>query len=143
MASVVRTITVAQPVEKVWAYLADFTTTEEWDPPTVSTTRLSGDGGVGTTYRNVSKFLGKETEVTYEVVRADPNRVLELTGSANGMDLRDTIIFAEREGSTEVTYRSEFQPQGLAKLAEPLLDGGLEVLGTRVAKSLKEKLSHL
>ena len=58
MASVERTITVSQPIAKVWAYLSDFTTTEEWDPPTVSTVRRSGDGGVGTTYSNVSKFLG-------------------------------------------------------------------------------------
>jgi hypothetical protein len=28
----------------VWAFLSDFTTTEEWDPPTVSTVRVTGDG---------------------------------------------------------------------------------------------------
>lgn len=143
MPSVERTVTVTQPVEKVWAYLSDFTNTEEWDPPTVSTVRTSGDGGVGTTYENVSKFLGKETAATYEVVRAEPNRVLELTGSASGMDLHDTITFEERDGRTAVTYHSEFLPNGMAKLASLLLDGGLELLGNRVAKSLEEKLSAL
>lgn len=143
MPSVERTITVAQPVEKVWAYLSDFTTSEEWDPPTVSTTRTSGDGGVGTTYKNVSKFLGKETEVTYEVVRSEPNRVFELTGTASGMGLHDIITFEQQDGGTAVTYRSEFEPSGVAKLASPLLDGGLELLGTRVAKSLEEKLAAL
>ena len=63
MASVERTITVSQPIAQVWAYLSDFTTTQEWDPPTVSTVRQSGDReGVGTTYLNVSEFLGYETE---------------------------------------------------------------------------------
>ena len=49
MPSVERTVTVTQPIEKVWAYLSDFRTTEEWDPPTVSTVRTSGDGGVAFT----------------------------------------------------------------------------------------------
>ena len=143
MPSVERTITVSQPVEKVWTYLSDFTNTEEWDPPTVSTVRTSGDGGVGTTYKNVSKFLGKETEVHYEVVRFEPNRVFELAGSASGLSLHDTITFEDQRGATAVTYHAEMEPEGVAKLASPLLDGGLELLGTKVAKSLEEKLNAL
>lgn len=143
MPSVERTITVHQPVEKVWGYLSDFTTTEEWDPPTVSTVRTSGDGGVGTTYRNVSKFLGKETEAEYEVVGYEPNRRFELTGSASGMELHDTITFVSSGETTTVTYRAEMEPHGAAKLASPLLSGGLEVLGSRVSSSLEEKLAAL
>jgi uncharacterized protein YndB with AHSA1/START domain len=59
MPKIERTMTVQKPLDQVWAYLTDFTNTEEWDPPTVSTTRISGDGGVGTVYRNVSKILGR------------------------------------------------------------------------------------
>lgn len=80
MPSVERTITVDQPIAKVWAYLSDFRSTEEWDPPTVSTTRTSGDGGVGTTYHNVSKMLGSETEVDYVVTDHVVERVLQLRG---------------------------------------------------------------
>lgn len=143
MPTVERTITVEKPVQAVWDYLTDFTTTEQWDPPTVSTVRTSGDGGVGTTYRNVSKMLGKEVEVEYEVVAFDPYERFELTGSANGMALRDTISFESGQETTTVTYRSEFSPQGAAKLATPLLAGGIEVLGSRVAASLEERLLAL
>jgi hypothetical protein len=44
-------------VDEVWAFLSDFTTTEGWDPPTVSTVRATGDGGVGTEYANTSRVL--------------------------------------------------------------------------------------
>ena len=115
MPSVERTITVDKPVDVVWAYLSDFTNTEDWDPPTVSTVRTSGDGGVGTTYKNVSKMLGHESEVEYEVVRFEPNSVFELTGSATGLSLRDTITFEGDADTTTVTYRSEFSPHGAAK----------------------------
>lgn len=143
MPTVERTVTVARPVEAVWAYLTDFTTTEQWDPPTVSTVRTSGDGGVGTTYHNVSSMLGHEVEVDYEVVQYEPYRVFELTGTANGIDLRDTLTFESGPETTTLTYRSEFSPNGAAKLATPLIAGGIEVLGSKVAASLEEHLLAL
>jgi len=62
MPTIERTITADTPLEHVWAYLTDFVTTEEWDPPTVSTTLVSGDGDVGSVYKNVSKILSHDTE---------------------------------------------------------------------------------
>ena len=144
MASVERTITVSTPVSKVWPYLADFTSTEQWDPPTVTTTRTSGDGGVGTTYLNVSKILGTTQEVSYRVVRCEENSVLELEGDAGSVKLRDTITFASTvAGGTEVRYHAEFEPSGVAKLAAPLLPAPLKILGDQVAKSLAARLEEL
>lgn len=45
MPTLERTITVDTPLDAVWAFLTDFTTTERWDPPTVSTELASGSGG--------------------------------------------------------------------------------------------------
>jgi uncharacterized protein YndB with AHSA1/START domain len=147
MASVERTITVGQPIAKVWAYLSDFTTTEEWDPPTVSTVRRSGDGGVGTTYTNVSKFLGHETETQYVVTEHDVGRLLQLEGDAGSVKVVDTMTFEsssdEAGGRTSVTYRSEFHPVGAAKLAEPLLPAALKILGDKTAASLEKRLQAL
>ncbi|TWG99272.1 polyketide cyclase/dehydrase/lipid transport protein [Nocardioides sp. J9] len=143
MPTVERTITVARPVQLVWDYLTDFTRTEEWDPPTVSTARTSGDGGVGTTYHNVSKMVGREVEVDYEVTRFEPHRVFELVGEANGVTVTDTITFESGQETTTVTYHSEFAPHGAAKLANPLIAGAIEVLGSRVSSSLEERLLAL
>ena len=65
--SVQRTIVVDTPIDLVFGYLSDFTTTTEWDPGTVRTDKQSGNGGVGTTYRNISRFLGRTVELTYIV----------------------------------------------------------------------------
>ena len=65
MPTLERTITVDTPLDAVWAFLTDFTTTERWDPPTVSTELASGSGGVGSVYRNVSKILGREVEIDH------------------------------------------------------------------------------
>jgi uncharacterized protein YndB with AHSA1/START domain len=148
MASVERTITVSQPVAKVWAYLSDFTNTEEWDPPTVSTVRNSGDGGVGTTYSNVSKFFGHETETQYVVTKHQVGSCLQLEGDAGSVKVLDTITFeSSSDGTgnelTTVTYRSDFRPVGAARLVGPLLPPALKLLGDKVAASLEERLNAL
>lgn len=102
--------------------------------------RTSGDGGVGTTYRNISSFLGHETEVEYRVAASVPHELFELTGSAAGVDLRDTLRFCEEDGVTTVRYRSELTPRGVGKLASPVVKGGLELLAHQVAEKLEERL---
>ena len=143
MPAVERVIQTHTELPKVWQFLADFTTTELWDPPTVSTRRTSGDGDVGTTYHNVSKFLGKETDVEYVVTTRVEHERLQLAGRSTGMELLDTITFEEQETGTSVTYRSEFMPQGAAKLASPLLAVGLQKLADDAARSIKQQLDAL
>lgn len=144
MASVERTVTVDKPVDRVWDYLTDFRSTEEWDPPTVSTERTSGDGGVGTTYHNTSSFLGKKTEVDYEVVESVRHERFVLRGDAGSVQLRDTITFAATAGGgTAVTYHARFEPHGAATIVAPLLPLVLKVLGDKVAASLQEHLERL
>ncbi len=140
MPVVERTITVDQPPEAVWRFLADFTTTEEWDPPTVSTERTSGDGGVGTTYHNVAKFQGRRTEVDYTVTEYVEGRCLRLHGAATGLELRDTITVRPTvAGGSEVTYEAEFIPHHGSDVELP----SMVSLGDFVAASLQDSLEHL
>lgn len=143
MPSVERTVTVQQPVEKVWRYLSDFRNSQEWDPPSVSTTRTSGDGGVGTTYHNVSSFAGSETEVVYTVTEYVENERLQLKGDAGSVQLLDTLTFEPTAEGSSVTYHAEFHPSGAAKLTEPLMPAGLALLANKVATSLEEHLTAL
>ena len=56
-----KTVIADKPLDTVFGYLSDFTTTTEWDPGTVVTVTQHGDGGAGTTYLNTSTFLGRKT----------------------------------------------------------------------------------
>ena len=89
-----RTFSVAQPVEIVFDYLADFTHTNDWDPGTVETRRTSGDGGVGTTYANTSEFMGRKTELTYETITFERPRRLQFRGTNESATATDTMTFA-------------------------------------------------
>jgi len=135
-----RTLQVPRPPEEVFAYLQDFTTTEEWDPGTVRTTRLDGDGGVGTRYHNVSRFLGRETELEYVVEEADSPARLRLRGENKTVVSEDTMTITPTAGGAELTYRAEFTFKGAAKLVAPLLAPAFKRLGDEAEKGLREAL---
>jgi hypothetical protein len=61
-----KTVVADKPLDAVFGYLSDFTTTTDWDPGTVTTVRRHGNGAVGTTYLNTSTFLGRTTQLTFK-----------------------------------------------------------------------------
>jgi carbon monoxide dehydrogenase subunit G len=116
-----RTFTVATPIETVFDYLADFTHTNEWDPGTIETRRESGDGGVGTTYHNVSEFAGRRTELTYEsVVQERPTR-LQFRGTNKTATATDTLTLSPAGDGTEIHYRADFEFTFPVSLVAPLV----------------------
>lgn len=143
MTTIERTVTVDRPLAKVFDYLSDFTTTNEWDPGTVETVRVSGDGGVGTAYRNTSKFAGRETEMTYVVEDVVPNQVFALRGENKTVVAHDTMTFRETPGGTEVRYVAEFEFKGPAKLVAPLMGPFFKKLGDEAEQGMREALTRL
>ena len=138
-----RSVTVNASPAKVFAFLSDFTTTEQWDPGTVRCQRTSGDGGVGTVYLNTSKFLGRETELTYTVLEVDPGRRVQLRGQNKTVTATDTIEVEPNGSGSDVTYTADFDFTGVAKYLAPLLSGPLKKLGDDAEKGLRESLSRL
>ncbi len=127
----------------VFAYLSDFTHTNEWDPGTVNTTLESGDGGVGTTYHNTSKFMGRETELTYEVVEHQPDSRFALRGENTSVVAHDTMEIVPAGAGSKVTYTADFEFKGIGKFVAPLLAPALKKLGDEAEQGLRESLGKL
>jgi NAD(P)-dependent dehydrogenase (short-subunit alcohol dehydrogenase family)/uncharacterized protein YndB with AHSA1/START domain len=138
-----RTVTAAKPLDKVFAYLSDFTTTTEWDPGTVRTVRSSGDGGFGTEYLNTSTFAGRETQLTYVVHDLVPNQRIALRGENKTVIAHDTMTFQTVGGGTEVTYTADFTFKGTARLFAPLLRPAFERLGNEAETGMAAALARL
>lgn len=137
-----RLVTTDTPPERVWAYLSDFTNTTEWDPGTVRTEKISGDGGVGTAYRNLSKFLGRETVLTYTVVERLEGKSFVLQGVNKTVRAKDTMTFAPAgAGGTQVTYAAEFEFSGIARFLAPLLRPTLDRLGDGARDGMAKALA--
>ncbi len=127
MPTIRRVVTVDKPISQV--FLSDFTTTEAWDPHTVSTCLVSGDGGIGTAYENVSSFLGRRTALTYVVQEHNAPTRFALRGENKTLVAHDTMELRDLGGRTEVTYIARFDFKGRSRFAEPLLKLPLKKLG--------------
>ena len=136
-----RSVVSPRSVEDVFAYLSDFTTTTEWDPGSVLTTRISGDGGVGTKYANRSRFNGRETELEYTVVDYVPNVRVQLRGENKTVTAIDTITVESTPDGTRVTYDALFTFRGIAAVAAPFLKGAFKRLGDEAEAGLRKALA--
>jgi carbon monoxide dehydrogenase subunit G len=143
MPSIARTFTTPAGPAAAYAYLADFRNAEEWDPGTRTCERLTGDGGEGTTYRNVSSFLGREVELTYTAVALDPGRLVHLQGGRDGFEGHDRFELEASGTGTQVRYSADFTFSGIAALGSPLVGLWLPVLAAKTLPQLRRSLGRL
>lgn len=139
----VRTVVTDKPLGAVFDYLSDFSTTSDWDPGTVSTERLRGDGTVGTSYLNTSKFLGRTTRLTYIVEEFIDRRLIRLRGENKTVVAVDTMTFRIAPPGTEVTYTAQFSFKGLSRFVAPLLRPAIHRLGDEAAARMSATLDRL
>jgi uncharacterized protein YndB with AHSA1/START domain len=144
---ITRTVETSAPIEKVFAYLTDFTHTNEWDPGTVRTVRKAGDGGVGTVYDNTSSFMGRKTRLEYVVTEHVPESRFVLEGNNKTVRAVDTMTFTKTTGGTKVTYNADFTFKGvtryLAVLTSPVLALAFKRLGDEAEEGMRTALEGL
>jgi len=137
-----RTVTTTAAPEKVFPYLVDFRNATEWDSGTESCERVSGDGGPGTVYKNVSKFAGNTVELEYTVDAVEQPRFV-IVGRNDTTTSQDTITVTPRESGSTVVYRADFTFTGLARFAGPRRRPLLDRLGDKTAAQLGSALDRL
>ncbi|MCS3779438.1 SRPBCC family protein [Tsukamurella ocularis] len=138
-----QTVRTAAPVEVVFAYLADFTHAQQWDPNAVAVTCLAGDGGVGSTYQVTSMFAGVRTDLDYELTDLEPASLIRLRGHKSSLTAVDTITIAPDGAGSAVTYAVEFSFHGAFRLFEPVLTLAVNKLFTDGARGLSAHLDAL
>jgi carbon monoxide dehydrogenase subunit G len=143
MLSAHRTFTTTTPPDRVYAFLADFANAEEWDPGTVECSRVEGDGGVGTRYRNVSSFLGRTTTLEYVATELEPSTYVHFRGHNDQFTGHDRLRLTPSGAGTEVTYDAEFAFSGVSRVAVPLVAAYLPFLANKTVRQLRARLDAL
>ena len=136
-----RTVVLPRKPEEVFDYLADFSTTEEWDPGIVSATRVGSDPiGVGSRFDLISEFMGRQIAVPYEITEYDrPNRFVIIGENARFKGI-DTLEVTPEGDGTRVSYTADFRMKGIAKLFEPFLGGVFDKLSDKAMDGLTATL---
>lgn len=138
-----RSFTVSRSIDEVFDYLSDFENTNEWDPGTIQTRRVSGDGGLGTKYQNRSSFAGRETELTYETIGFDRPTFFSARGTNKTATTTDSMTFTRDGDRTQIRYRADFQFHGLVKLVAPfVVPSKLSALADETVEQIRRTLER-
>ena len=115
-------VTIERPIEEVFAFTADPNNNPLWQSTTLET-QTSSEVDVGTTFNNVSKFLGRRIETTLEIVESDPPRRQCVRANSGPIPASGCYVFEPTDdgGSTRFTQTLEAEVGGFFKLAEPLV----------------------
>ena len=136
-------MTTAASLHVVRDYLRDFANAPEWDAGTKTCDQISdGPVAVGTQWRNVSVFRGRETTLIY-TLEADEDEHLRIVGRNKTVTSEDDMALSNLGNVTQVTYTATFTFHGLAKFATPLLVPALGGLADDAEKSLSDALQTL
>jgi len=143
MASYKATLETQIPAQDVFAYLSDFSNTEEWDPGTVQAARVDhGPIGMGSEFRLVAAFLGRKSTIGYRVIEYDPPRTVSFRGENSTVVSLDRIAVASAGGGSRVMYDAKLTLKGLLKPADPLLGLVFKRLGDRALAGMRATLAR-
>ena len=143
MAKYSATIATPRPIDEVFAYLADFANTLEWDPGVVEAQRLDDEPvSKGSEFRIVSAFLGRRTSLLYKIVEFAPPAAVTFRGVNSTVVSLDRLTFENFGGGTQVTYDAELTLKGPFRLADPLLGLAFKRLGDRALQGLRSALAR-
>jgi dehydrogenase/reductase SDR family protein 12 len=142
MTAVERTFTSPRPAHELFAYLADFSNSREWDP-VVREARQTTQGpiGEGTGFEvRCGLPLGSVT-LDYRIVEYVPGERLCLHGHSRWFEVDDSIVFEETEDGTQITYRAEFSGSAPVNAVLASMQGGLEKMADRSIRGLQSALA--
>lgn len=134
-------IEVARPVHEVFAYISDFTTTEEWDATATRAEKLTpGPIAVGTRFAVTCAAPIGSIDLEYEVTDLQPDREIELQGKSRFFDICDRITFTPTEKGTRIDYRAEFSFPAALKGVVGAFEEGLQRMGRDSMEGMRAAL---
>ena len=121
MFTIQQSVTIARPVEQVFAFLSDPDNIPRWRPDVLEARSGGGPLQMASEFDEVINFGGRKTQ-TFRVNAFEPNETLEVAAIA-GLGIRPTQRYsvASRGDSTTVSIRVTVRTLGLFRILEPLL----------------------
>lgn len=112
----------ARPVAEVFAILSNPENNPKWSSGSIEAKMTSiGPIGVGSTWRSVGRFLGRNIESELEATEFEENRKLVAKSKSGPVPFQASMTFEPADGGTRVNATFEAEPGGFFKLAEPLV----------------------
>jgi len=131
------TADVARPVEEVFAYVSDFTTTQEWDATAITARKVTpGKISEGTEFDVVCALPVGSINLRYKIEQLEHNKRIVLSGRGRFFDIRDTISFSSSKRGTKIEYCAEFFFKPMINSLGSISSSGLERMGRKSVAGL-------
>jgi dehydrogenase/reductase SDR family member 12 len=132
---------VARPQREVFAYTADFSNIQDWDPGVMSSNKITdGPVGLGTRYELEVRFGSGTSPMIYEITVYEPDHRVVLAGSGEKLLATDEIRFATHDNMTVIDYTADLSFLNFFKYLGPLLRPRLEKVGEDALNGLVKAL---
>lgn len=134
--------TIASPwrPEEAFAYLADFSNVEQWDPGVDRAERLDDEIRLGTRFRVEVSALGRRVPLQYRIVELTSPWKVVLLAETPTFRSRDTVTVVPTATGCDLTYVAELRFRGLIGVADPVLRIALRRIGDRAAAGLERAI---
>ncbi len=134
-------ISVARSIEDCFRYVADFSTTVEWDSTAIAAEQISrGPVGVGSRFRVTCAIGPGSINIDYTITEFQPWHSLVLKGRCRFFDIEDTIVFSEVAEGTHIDYRATFRFKKALSHLESHFQNGLKRMGAASLRGLRRAL---
>jgi uncharacterized protein YndB with AHSA1/START domain len=115
-------VTINRPLHEVFAFVADKENDPRWRPGVAEIKRESGDGTVGTKYRQLIHGPGgRSIPADIEITGYEPGKRLAFRATAGPVRPEGSFDFVEEGGATRVTFRLDAELAGMKKLMAPMV----------------------
>jgi uncharacterized protein YndB with AHSA1/START domain len=137
MAGFKQSVVINRPVDRVFAFVSDLENDPPWSGAAEMRRTSAGPLGIGSTFRQRDRFLGRSLDLILEVVGYEPNHKITLKTSSGFLSFTGTrLVEPDGDSATRVTFVGSGHAGNGWKLAEPVL----AALGGR---RLRTQLSRL
>lgn len=119
-------MTIQRPIEEVFAFVSNVENWSQWISNTSEITKTSsGPIGVGTTFTQITHFLGRRLDVRGTVMEYMPNRKIRVQSDGKPVPFQSTITLEPAAGGTHLhdVLEASGDVSALFKIAEPLMEG--------------------
>ncbi len=137
MARFEQSVVIGRPSEQVFDFLANPENDPQWSAASDAMRKTSeGPVGLGATFKQVGRFLGRRLEFSLEVTAYEPNRKFGMKVTAGPIKFAGMRVLETVPDGTRVTFTGGGRSGGFFRLAEPLL-------GRAAERQLKADLAAL
>jgi uncharacterized membrane protein len=120
-------ITIDRPVQVVFDFILDGANNPLWRPSVVDIKPLAKKPyGVGSVFKQGLKGPGGRIDGDYQITECRPNQAIKFQVHAGPARPTGEYNFESDGDSTTVTLILDFQPRGLAKLMNPMIQSSMQ-----------------